>query len=259
MAEPGDLVEVSVDEQHVALVRLDSPETRNSLSPQMKEQLIAALERLDGDPDVRCAVVAGSEEIFAAGTDIRVLAEQGPTETDPEGAAFWSRLAAIETPLVAAVCGYALGAGCELALACDLVVADERARFGLPEVTLGIIPGGGGTQRLARVIGKQLTMEFVLTGRRFDAEMAVSWGLINKAVPRRKWLSESIQLARTVAERPPVATRLAKRAVLNAEELGVSEAIAAERQLFDRAMATEDRVEGMQAFLEQREPEFRGR
>jgi enoyl-CoA hydratase/carnithine racemase len=255
-----DLVETSVDGFHVALLRLNSPETRNSLSPQMRAELIEALEGFDRDPEVRCMVIAGSEKVFAAGADIRALAERPLDVTsDPEGAAFWARIAALETPLIAAVAGYALGGGCELAMACDMIVADETARFGQPEVTLGIIPGGGGTQRLTRAIGKQRAMEYVLTGRHFNAQMAVGWGLVNKAIGKGAWLTEAIELARTVAERPPIAIRLAKRAVLAAEETGINEGLRAERELFDQAMATEDRVEGMQAFLEKREPNFKGR
>jgi enoyl-CoA hydratase/carnithine racemase len=255
-----ELVETSVDDFHVALLRLNSPETRNSLSPAMRAQLIGELERLDADPEVRCMVIAGSDKVFAAGADIRALAERPlDVASDPEGAAFWSRIAALDTPLIAAVAGYALGGGCELAMACDLIVADEQARFGQPEVTLGIIPGGGGTQRLTRAIGKQRAMEYVLTGRHFNAQMAVAWGLVNKAIGKGAWLTEAVELARTIAERPPVAIRLAKRAVLEADEKGVSEGLKAERELFDQAMATEDRVEGMRAFLEKREPDFKGR
>jgi enoyl-CoA hydratase/carnithine racemase len=254
------LVETSVDDFHVALLRLNSPETRNALSAAMREQLIGELERLDPDRDVRCFVLAGSEKVFAAGADIKAMAARSTSEPpDPESAAFWPRLAAIETPLVAAVSGYALGGGCELAMACDMIVADDGARFGQPETTLGIIPGGGGTQRLTRAIGKQRAMEYILTGRHFDAGMAARWGLVNKVVGKGAWLTEAVELARIVAERAPLATRLAKRAVLAAEQQGLSDGLASERALFDRAMASEDRVEGMQAFLEKREPNFQGR
>ncbi len=178
---------------------------------------------------------------------------------DPEGMRFWTRLAAIGTPTIAAVSGYAFGGGCELALACDMIVCDEKTRFGQPEITLGIIPGGGGTQRLARAIGKQRAMEYVLTGRRWDARTAERWGLVNKVVGQGAWLTEAVELARIVAERPPLAVRLAKRAVQVAEDTGLAEGLQAERELFDEAMASEDRVEGMTAFLEKRQPQFKGR
>jgi enoyl-CoA hydratase/carnithine racemase len=256
MAE--ELVESS-REGHVALLRLNRPEARNALSPELMELLAGELERLDPDPDVRCVVIAGSEKVFAAGADIRAMAERSFAEALRHPAAsFWRRLAAVKTPLIAAVSGYALGGGCELALACDMIVASDTARFGQPEITLGIIPGGGGTQRLARAMGKQLAMEYVLTGRQFDAEMALEMGLVNKIAKKKTWLEEALALARTVAERPPIAARLAKQAVLAAEETTLSAGLENERRLYELAMATEDRVEGMQAFLEKREPEFRG-
>ncbi|HSC20176.1 MAG TPA: enoyl-CoA hydratase-related protein [Solirubrobacterales bacterium] len=254
-------VEVAVDEFRVALLRLNRPEARNALSPEMRAEIADSLERLDADPEVRCIVLAGSEEFFAAGADIRAMAER-PLDAapDPEGMRFWTRISAIATPIVAAVSGYAFGGGCELALACDMIVCDEKTRFGQPEITLGIIPGGGGTQRLARAIGKQRAMEYVLTGRRWDAQTAARWGLVNKvAAGEGAWLSEAIELARAVAKQPPLATRLAKRAVQVAEDTGLTEGLGAERELFEEAMASEDRVEGMNAFLEKREPRFQGR
>jgi enoyl-CoA hydratase len=254
------IVEASVDDFHVGLLRLDHPETHNSLSIEMREGILAGLERFDADPEVRCIVLAGSEKIFASGADIRAMAARGLGEpADQRGAEFWRRIAAVQTPLVAAVCGYALGGGCELALACDMIVADETVRFGQPEITLGIIPGGGGTQRLTRAIGKQRAMEYVLTGRHFDAGLAAAWGIVNKVVKTGQSTLEAVELARTIAERPPIATRLAKQAVLAADEKSLSEGLAAERQLFEQAMATEDRVEGMTAFIEKREPDFKGR
>jgi enoyl-CoA hydratase/carnithine racemase len=253
-------VEVSVDDLHVALLRLNRPEARNALSAEMRLEIVETLERLDADPEVRCIVIAGSDEFFAAGADIRAMAER-PLDAapDPEGMKFWLRLAAVGTPTIAAVSGYAFGGGCELALACDMIVADAGARFGQPEITLGIIPGGGGSQRLARAIGKQRAMEYVLTGRRWDAQTAERWGIVNKVVGKGAWLTEAIELARLVAERPPLAARLAKRAVLAAEQTSLEEGLRTERQLFDEAMASEDRVEGMTAFLEKREPRFQGR
>jgi enoyl-CoA hydratase/carnithine racemase len=256
----AEIVETSVDDFRVALLRLNQPERRNALSSEMKERIAAELERFDRDPEVRCIVIAGSDKVFAAGADIRAMAERGLNDPpDPSGVEFWRRIAAIETPLVAAVCGYALGGGCELALACDMIVADETVRFGQPEITLGIIPGGGGSQRLARAIGKQRAMEYVLTGRHFDAGLAYMWGLVNKVVKTGHCLTEALELARVVAERPPIATRLAKQAVLTAEQTALADGLAAERRMFDKAMATEDRIEGMRAFIEKREPDFQGR
>jgi enoyl-CoA hydratase/carnithine racemase len=237
----AEIVETSVDEFHVALLRLNRPEARNALSPEMMERIAAELERLDPDPDVRCVVIAGSDEIFAAGADIKAMAARTlPEALYHPSAAFWRRLVGVKTPLVAAVTGFALGGGCELALACDMIVADEAASFGQPEIRLGIIPGGGGPQRLARAI-------------------AHAWGLVNKVAEQGHCLDEALALARTVAERPPIATRLAKQAVLAAEETALSAGLEAERRMFELAMATEDRVEGMQAFLEKREPDFKGR
>jgi enoyl-CoA hydratase/carnithine racemase len=253
-------VEVSVDDFHVALLKLNRPEARNALSPEMMEEIASELERLDPDPEVRCVVIAGSDEVFAAGADIRAMAERTLSEALYHPAAgFWRRLAAIKTPMIAAVSGYALGGGCELALACDMIVASETALFGQPEITLGIIPGGGGTQRLARVLGKQRTMEYVLTGRRFDAGMAFQWGIVNKVVRQQDYELEAIELARTIAERPPLAVRLAKQAVIAAEETTMSAGIENERRLYELAMATEDRVEGMTAFIEKREPKYEGK
>jgi enoyl-CoA hydratase/carnithine racemase len=254
-----ELVQVSVDER-VGLLRLNRPEARNALSPEVMELLGAEIERLDAEPEIHCIVIAGSDEVFASGADIGALAAREFHEAlFHPGAAFWKRLAECRTPMVAAVSGWALGAGCELALACDLVVASETAEFGQPEVMLGIIPGGGGSQRLARAIGKQRAMELVLTGRRFDAREAERLGVVNTVTGKREWLESALELARRVASRPPIATRLAKQAVLAAEESGLAAGLETERRLYELAMATEDRVEGMQAFLEKRRPVFRGR
>ncbi len=244
----------------VGLVRLNRPDARNALSPELMEELAAQCERWDEDPEVGCIVIAGDDDWFAAGADIRVMAERSFVETLAAPAArFWPRLAAVRTPLVAAVSGYALGGGCELALACDMIVASEKAQFGQPEILLGIIPGGGGTQRLARILGKQRAMELVLTGRRIDAAEAAALGIVNRVVKAREWLDSALELADVVARRPPLAVRLAKQAVLAADETPLGAGLDQERRLYELAMATEDRVEGMRAFLEKRRPEFRGR
>jgi enoyl-CoA hydratase/carnithine racemase len=255
----AELVESSRD-GNVVLLRLNRPEARNALSPELMEELASELERLDPDPEVRCVVIAGSDKVFAAGADIKAMAERSFAEALRHPAAgFWRRLAAIKTPTIAAVSGYALGGGCELALACDMIVAAEGATFGQPEINLGIIPGGGGTQRLARVLGKQRAMELVLTGERFDAAAALELGLVNRVVEGDGWLDEAMALAATVAARPPIAARLAKQAVIAAEETALTAGLENERRLYELAMATEDRVEGMTAFLEKREPKFEGK
>ena len=251
------LVEASVHGQ-VALCRLNRPEARNALSPGLREELAERLEAYDSDDAVNCIVIAGDDEAFAAGADVKALAERSLTDEMSPSESFWRRLASIRKPMVAGVSGWALGGGCELALSCDMIVASETAVFGQPEITLAIIPGGGGTQRLARVIGKQRAMELVLTGRRFDAAEAHRIGIVNKVSRKSEWLDDAMELAGVVSRRPPLAARLAKQAVLAAEETGLTAGVEAERRLFGIAMATEDRVEAVQAFLEKRRPDFRG-
>jgi enoyl-CoA hydratase/carnithine racemase len=241
----------------VAIARLNRPDARNALSAELLELLVDAW---DADPDVRCIVIAGSDDYFAAGADIKAMRERSFQEAMvTPTASFWPRLAGCSTPLVAAVSGFALGGGCELALHCDMIVASETAEFGQPEILLGIIPGAGGTQRLARVVGKQLAMELVLTGRRIDAREAHRIGIVNQVTGKKEWLDRAIELAELVARRPPIAVRLAKQAVLAAEETALTQGLAYERRLYELAMATEDRVEGMTAFIEKRRPEFKGR
>jgi enoyl-CoA hydratase/carnithine racemase len=256
----ADSVVLSERRDAVAVARLNRPDARNALSPELMEELAGLVEAWDQDPEVGCVVIAGSDEVFAAGADIAAMADRTFQDvlTSP-AARFWHRLAAVRTPLVAAVSGYALGGGCELALLCDLIVASETAEFGQPEILLGIIPGGGGTQRLARVMGKQRAMELVLTGRRIGAQEAFDLGLVNQIASRKEWLEKAIELAGVVARRPPLAVRLAKQAVLAAEETALTAGLDQERRLYELAMATEDRVEGMRAFLEKRRPDFKGR
>lgn len=244
----------------VGVCRIDSPETRNALSPELLVALIDGLETLDRDPAARCLVLAGTDDVFASGADARSLARTDlPVAIGDDTADFWRRFAAIGTPLVAAVSGWALGTGCELAFACDLVVASKAARFGQPEVTLGLIPGGGATQRLTRVMGKQRAMELVLTGRRMGAEQAQTFGLVNVVTDRKRWLEGAMSLAEQVADRAPIATKLAKQAVLAADRENLDEGLETERRLLAEAMATEDHIEGVNAFLDGRPPRFQGR
>jgi enoyl-CoA hydratase/carnithine racemase len=244
----------------VGIARLNRPDARNALSNELLELLGEMVAAWDADPDVRCIVIAGSDDYFAAGADIKAMRDRSFQEAMvTPSSAFWPRLAATATPLVAAVSGFALGGGCELALHCDMIVASETAEFGQPEILLGIIPGAGGTQRLARVAGKQLAMELVLTGRRIDAREAHRIGIVNQVVGKKEWLDKAIELADVVARRPPLAVRLAKQAVLAADETALTAGLDYERRLFELATATEDRVEGMTAFIEKRRPEFKGR
>jgi enoyl-CoA hydratase/carnithine racemase len=243
----------------VGLCRLNRPEARNALSPGLREELAEAVADFDADEEVHCIVIAGDDEAFAAGADVKALAERDITDELSPSESFWRRLAATRTPMIAAVSGWALGGGCELAMLCDMIVASETAEFGQPEITLAIIPGGGGTQRLARTVGKARAMELVLTGRRFDAKEALEMGLVNRVTKKGVWLDEAMELAAVVARRPPLAARLAKEAIKTAGETGLTAGVEAERRLFGVAMATEDRVEAMNAFLEKRRPDFQGR
>jgi enoyl-CoA hydratase/carnithine racemase len=244
----------------VGIARLNRPDTRNALSPELLNALGDVCAAWDGDPDVRCIVIAGGDDYFAAGADIKGMRDRSFQDMMvAPSASFWPRMAAVQTPMVAAVSGYALGGGCELALLCDLIVASETAEFGQPEIMLGLIPGGGGTQRLARVLGKQRAMELVLTGRRINAEEAYSFGLVNQIAKKKEWLEKAVELAQVVSRRAPMAARLSKQAVLAADESGLTAGLEHERRLFEIAFATEDRVEGMTAFIEKRRPDFKGR
>ncbi len=199
----------------VGIARLNRPDARNALSAEVFEALGGICEAWDADPEVHCIVIAGDDDYFAAGADIKGMRDRSFQEAMASpSASFWPKMAAVRTPLVAAVSGYALGGGCELALLCDLIVASETAEFGQPEIMLGIIPGGGGTQRLARVLGKHRAMELVLTGRRIDAQEAYAFGLVNQVTKKKDWLDKAVELAQVVARRPPIAARLAKQAVL---------------------------------------------
>jgi enoyl-CoA hydratase len=244
----------------VGVVTLDRPRVLNALSPALIAELSDALDHLDADPDVRAAVLTGGPRVFAAGADIGDMSERGPVEQlqrDQTGR--WARIAAFSKPLIAAVNGYALGGGCELALMCDLIVAGDNARFGQPEINLGIIPGAGGTQRWPRTVGKYVAMEVNLGGAPITAQRAYQLGLVNRLVPAEVTVEVAVDLAERLGEKAPVALRLAKESVNQALELPLAEGLAAERKNFYFLFATEDQKEGMRAFLEKRRAQFKGR
>lgn len=243
----------------VGTVRLNRPEAMNALSPALMAELVEALEAFDRDPQIRCIVLTGSDRAFAAGADIREMADATPVELllNQQGER-WQRIRRISKPLIAAVAGYALGGGCELAMCCDLIIAADTARFGQPEVKVGIMPGAGGTQRLARLVGKHRAMEMVLMGRMLTAQEAERVGLAAKVVPAELVLEEAQKMAQAIATRSPMAVRLAKESILNAFETPLSAGLEHERKSFYLLFATEDQKEGMRAFIEKREPQFRG-
>ena len=244
----------------VGVVTLDRPKVLNALSPALIAELSDALDRFDADPGVRAVVLTGGPRVFAAGADIGDMSERGPVEQlqrDQTGR--WMRIAAFSKPLIAAVNGYALGGGCELALMCDLIVAGDTARFGQPEINLGIIAGAGGTQRWPRTVGKYVAMEINLGGAPITARRAYQLGLANKLVPAEVTVDVAVDLAAQLAEKAPVALRLAKESVNQALELPLAEGLAVERKNFYFLFATEDQKEGMRAFLEKRRAQFKGR
>ena len=244
----------------VALVILDRPRALNALSFDLLDQLATALESLDADPDCRAIVVTGAgDRAFAAGADIHELASQTSASLTAGGRfGAWDRLAAIGLPLVAAVRGFALGGGCELAMACDMIVAAEDATFGQPEIRLGVMPGAGGTQRLTRAIGKAHAMELVLTGRTMSAREAEARGLVSRVVPAEATLDAALELAASIATMPPRAVRTAKAAILDAAERGLSDGLARERTAFFALFDTDDQAEGMTAFTQKRPPVWSG-
>jgi enoyl-CoA hydratase len=244
----------------VAVARLDRPQQRNALSNEVLELLASSLRELDRDPAVRCLVVAGSEKVFASGADLRALAGQDAVDLY-FGRRFelWDELRRLRTPTVAAVSGLCLGGGCELALLCDIVVASETARFGLPETALGLIPGAGGTQRLTRAIGKAKAMDVVLSGRLLSAAEAEQAGLVARVVAAAEWPDAALELAAAIATRAPVAQLLAREAVEQAFEASLEAGLGLERRAFAQAFASADAREGIDAFLAKRDPVWQGR
>jgi enoyl-CoA hydratase len=247
-------------EPPVGIVLLNRPEALNALNDEVMGLLVDALIELDNDDAIRCIVLGGSEKAFAAGADIGQMAQASAMEMyEARRIDRWDAIRRIRTPLVAAVSGFCLGGGNELAMACDLIVASDTARFGQPETGLGIIPGAGGTQRLTRAVGKAKAMDVILTGRFLDAWEAERAGLVARVVAREAWLEEAKSVARAIAEKGPVAQRLAKESVNRAHESTLDSGLDYERKALYLAFASEDAREGLTAFTEKRKPEFRGR
>jgi len=255
----SDLVRVERDEP-IAVCLLNRPQQLNALSDELMDELVTALRELDADEAIRCIVLGGSERAFAAGADIGELAQSTAIELYyARRVERWDAIRNLWTPLVAAVSGFCLGGGCELAMSCDLIVASETARFGQPETGLGIIPGAGGTQRLTRAVGKALAMDVILSGRQLDAREALASGLVARVVAKEAWLDEAKRVAREIATKGPVATRLAKEAVDRAHETTLGLGLEYERRALYLAFASEDAKEGLEAFVEKRKPDFKGR
>ena len=245
---------------HVALIQLNRPKDLNALNLQLMSELRDALKQLDNAAAVRAIVITGNERAFAAGADIRQMA--GKSAVDmllADQFSTWDQIRKTKKPVIAAVSGFALGGGCELAMTCDMIVASETAVFGQPEIKLGVMPGAGGTQRLTRAIGKAKAMEMVLTGKFISATEAERIGLINRVVPVELYLDEAFKLASEIANMPPVAVQLAKESVNQAFETTLNEGLYLERKNFYLCFATEDQQEGMQAFVEKRAANFRGK
>jgi enoyl-CoA hydratase len=245
---------------NVGLVTLNRPESRNALNRQLLNELMSALEGFDGDEKVKAMVVVGNEKAFAAGADIKEMAEMGVSEMEDSGwIANFARIMKIRKPVIAAVSGWVLGGGMEIALSCDMIIASESAKFGQPEITIGAIPGAGATQRLTRALGKARAMEMILNNRIVSAVEALESGLVNRVVETEAYLDEAVKLASEIASRAPLAVLAAKRMINLAFERSLSDGLSEERQAFYNLFATEDQKEGLRAFIEKRRPQWKGK
>lgn len=244
---------------HIALVRLNRPKVLNALSTDLMQELVECFLDLDKNPEVRVIILTGNERAFAAGADIGQMVTATPIDQiNDQRFRTWEMLRLITKPVIAAVNGFALGGGCELAMSCDLIIAGDDAKFSQPEIKIGTIPGAGGTQRLTRAIGKSKAMMMVLTGDMIDAETACDWGLVAKVVPAQTLLQETFELAKTISDRAPVAVRLAKEAVNKSFEMTLKDGMDFERRNFYLTFSSLDQKEGMKAFMEKRNPTYKG-
>jgi enoyl-CoA hydratase len=244
---------------YVGHIQLNRPKELNALNLELMLEIKQALIDFDQDDNIRAIVISGNERAFAAGADIKQMAGRNAIDMlKIDQFTTWDSIRKTKKPIIAAVSGFALGGGCELAMICDMIIASETAQFGQPEISIGVMPGAGGTQRLTRIVGKAKAMELVLTGQFISAEEAKAYGLVNKIVPVEFYLSEAVKIASTIAEKSPIAVQMAKESVLKAYEMPLQEALFFERKNFYMLFATEDQKEGMQAFIEKRKATFKG-
>lgn len=247
-------------EDNIGIVTLNRPSVLNALSHELMAELVEALDAFDRDDNVRAIVLTGSERAFAAGADIKEMSDETSISIMlKDQFATWDKVKNCKKPIIAAVSGFALGGGCELAMTCDIIIASETAQFGQPEINIGVIPGAGGTQRLTRCVGKYKAMEMILSGRPITAQEALQWGLVNKVVPVELCLDEAKALAKEIAKKPPIAVRLAKEAVLKTFDVPITEGLMFERKNFYTLFSSQDQKEGMKAFLEKRPASFIGK
>ena len=246
--------------ENVCLIRFNRPDALNAFNDQLMDELTAALDAAEADDEVRCIVLTGSEKAFAAGADIKEMASKTYVGAYKENfiTRNWERVTRCRKPVIAAVAGYALGGGCEVAMMCDFIIAAETAKFGQPEITIGVSPGAGGTQRLTRLVGKSKAMEMILTGRMMDAQEAERSGLVSRVVAPDQLIDEAMKAARKIASLSPVSVMLTKEAVNSAYETTLTQGVTFERRLFHSMFALEDQKEGMAAFTEKRKPAFKG-
>ncbi|MAT40296.1 MAG: enoyl-CoA hydratase [Ectothiorhodospiraceae bacterium] len=247
-------------ENSIAVVQLNRPEVLNALNLRLMDELVHVLTALDNDDEVRAIVLHGNEKAFAAGADITEMSEAGAIEMlIRDQFTKWDKIRKVKKPLIAAVSGFALGGGCELTMICDIIIASESARFGQPEINIGVMPGAGGTQRLTRAVGKQKAMEMVLTGNHITAQEALEYGLVLRVVPVELYLKEALHLAKEIASRPPMSVQLAKESVLKSFDTTIEGGLEFERKNFYLLFATEDSKEGMKAFKEKRKADWQGK
>ena len=247
-------------DKHIALIELNRPKELNALNRQLMIEIRDTLREFDEDDNIRVVILTGGERVFAAGADIKQMADATAISMlNIDQFSTWDQIKKNKKPIIAAVSGFALGGGCELAMTCDMIIASETAQFGQPEINIGTMPGAGGTQRLTRAVGKGLAMEMVLTGRFITAEEAQRAGLVNKIVPVEVLMAETVKIAKMIAAKSPIAVKLAKESVNKAFETTLDEGLQFERKNFYLTFASEDQKEGMKAFVEKRAPDFKGR